>query len=529
MGTADDSTVSSATDNLGTSGAGAMAATPSPRVEDEKTLILQRLQMLEQAADWDTLEREIAAIADPQWAAYAWHRLSRTHLSGQRFDRALAAIDATLRYKPGDRDLRLERAAILECIERHSDSLAELERLAAEHEGSPPVAVRLARALHFAGRGAEARAQLEAALRRWPTDAQVHAMLAQLRWQQGDREQCTQALEEAIARFPDALQLRLVAADVLRNAGFLEKALALLEGGLRAAPQSAGFLTSTGVVLDSLDRPSEALPYLRAACTRAPDSALMKRNLIPTLLRLSEAAEALRVCAELLARAPDDQGLIAYRATALRMLGDPEYARLHDYPRLVRTYRLQPPREYADIAELNVRLATEISRLHRDAQRPLDQSLRGGTQTQRNLPRDNPVIAAFFAMIDAPIKDYIARLHDNSEHPTDRRKRAEYRIAGSWSVLLKPGGFHINHVHPMGWLSSAYYVDVPLDPSSRTTRAGWLKFGEPGFPLPSCPPDHFVEPEPGMLVLFPSYMWHGTIPFEQGAQRMTVAFDVVPA
>src|SRR5690606_1779329 len=125
--------------------------------------------------------------------------------------------------------------------------------------------------------------------------------------------------------------------------GFLEKALELLQGGLRAAPQSAGFLTSTGVVLDSLDQPSDALPYLRAACARAPDSALMKRNLIPTLLRLSEAAEALRVCADLLARAPDDQGLIAYRATALRMLGDPEYATLHDYPRLVRAYRLQPP------------------------------------------------------------------------------------------------------------------------------------------------------------------------------------------
>src|SRR5690606_27016943 len=140
-----------------------------------------------------------------------------------------------------------------------------------------------------------------------------------------------------------------------------------------------------------------------------------------------------------------------------------------DYPRLVRAYRLQPPPEYADIAELNAHLAAEISRLHRDAQSPLDERLRGGTQTQRNLPRDNPVIAAFFAMIDAPIKDYIARLNDHSAHPTDRRKRADYRVAGSWSVLLKPGGFHINHVHPMGWLSSAYYVDLPLDPSSRTT------------------------------------------------------------
>jgi hypothetical protein len=28
--------------------------------------------------------------------------------------------------------------------------------------------------------------------------------------------------------------------------------------------------------------------------------------------------------------------------------------------------------------------------------------------------------------------------------------------------------------------------------------------------------------------LFPSYMWHGTIPFRSDEPRMTVAFDVVP-
>jgi hypothetical protein len=89
---------------------------------------------------------------------------------------------------------------------------------------------------------------------------------------------------------------------------------------------------------------------------------------------------------------------------------------------------------------------------------------------------------------------------------------------------LRPGGFHLNHVHPMGWLSSAYYIDVPREQS----QDGWLKFGEPDMPMPGCSPDHFVVPEPGMLVLFPSYLWHGTVPFQNGTQRLTAAFDVVP-
>ena len=37
-----------------------------------------------------------------------------------------------------------------------------------------------------------------------------------------------------------------------------------------------------------------------------------------------------------------------------------------------------------------------------------------------------------------------------------------------------------------------------------------------------------IQPKPGRLVLFPSYMWHGTIPFHADAVRTTIAFDVVP-
>ena len=32
----------------------------------------------------------------------------------------------------------------------------------------------------------------------------------------------------------------------------------------------------------------------------------------------------------------------------------------------------------------------------------------------------------------------------------------------------------------------------------------------------------------GRLVLFPSYMWHGTVPFHDAASRTTIAFDAVP-
>ncbi|MBL0965493.1 MAG: hypothetical protein IBJ05_01405, partial [Blastomonas sp.] len=41
-------------------------------------------------------------------------------------------------------------------------------------------------------------------------------------------------------------------------------------------------------------------------------------------------------------------------------------------------------------------------------------------------------------------------------------------------------------------------------------------------------PAHLVAPAEGRLVIFPSYMWHGTLPFESVGHRMTVAFDAMP-
>jgi len=462
-------------------------------------------------------------------ACEAWRLLSRLNANTQRFEAARSAIEIALQHQPDSQAVRLERALVMEQQGQHAESLAEFEALARSGADSPPqLLVHLARALRFAGRAGEAEQQLEAALQRWPTDPGIHGQLAQLRWHRGAGEASTQFAERAVAEFPREAGLRLVAADHLRNAGFAAKALTLLEAGLVLMPDSPAFLTSIGVLLDDLGRTDEALGYLTKAAAHAPRSATAKRNLAATLLRVGRAAEALRLCDELLPGAPDDQQLIAYRATAFRLLGDPRYLELHDYGRLVRPYQLQAPAGFADIAQFNAALALELTRLHRSEQRPLAQSLRGGTQTERNLPRDNSVVAQFFAMLDAPIKDYISRLRDGSGHPTDRRKSAGYRIAGSWSVQLQPGGFHVNHVHPQGWLSSAYYIELPDVVGDDANRAGWLKFGEPGMSNAACPPDHFVKPAAGMLVLFPSYLWHGTMPFDEGGRRLTAAFDVVP-
>ncbi len=192
------------------------------------------------------------------------------------------------------------------------------------------------------------------------------------------------------------------------------------------------------------------------------------------------------MCDGLLAQLPDDQLLIAWRATALRAAGRRRNIAAVRLPAAgAHVSRCGRRRRSRTSAEFNAAFARELAPLHRAAHHPLEQSLRGGSQTERHLPRDNPVIAAFFAMLDAPIREYISAPARRGSHRIrwSGASRGGYRISGSWSVQLQPGGFHLNHVHPRG-LAELGLLRRTAGRFRAATRAGWLEFGEPGMRMP---------------------------------------------
>ncbi|MGH8327880.1 MAG: putative 2OG-Fe(II) oxygenase, partial [Steroidobacteraceae bacterium] len=126
------------------------------------------------------------------------------------------------------------------------------------------------------------------------------------------------------------------------------------------------------------------------------------------------------------------------------------------------------------------------------------------------------------------LEDYRRTLGTPAEHPLSRANHGATHFTGAWSVLLKRNGFHVNHVHPEGMLSSAYYVEVPPEAQDQALKSGWIKFGEPRYPIPGLSAERYVQPKPGRLVLFPSYMWHGTNPIYGEDPRLCIAFDMRP-
>jgi hypothetical protein len=209
----------------------------------------------------------------------------------------------------------------------------------------------------------------------------------------------------------------------------------------------------------------------------------------------------------------------AYRASAWSVLGDPRLDWLLQ-DGLIGVY------DIADrLPELD-RLADALRRMHVARGAPLDQSVRGGTQTDGPLlARVEPEIRALRRALLRSIERHIEQLPAiDPNHPTMSAPKGEGpRFAGSWSVRLTTAGHHVPHVHPMGWLSSALYVSLP---GNTDQEGGALTLGAPpaslGLDIATC---WRIPPKPGRLVLFPSFLWHSTTPFDEG-ERLTVAFDV---
>jgi hypothetical protein len=240
---------------------------------------------------------------------------------------------------------------------------------------------------------------------------------------------------------------------------------------------------------------------------------------VRNLLRLGRIAEASALIDSCLST-PQAREFWPYAATTWRLAGDPRSRWLEGDPRFIGVY------DIADRLPPLPALTETLRRLHNFRGEHLDQSVRGGTQSDGNLFfHVDPVIVRLREAIRSVVAEHVGQLPEHDEHhPLLSGARDSIRFNGAWSVRLTGGGFHTNHVHPYGWISSALYIVLPEDIGE--AEAGFLTLGEPQSELIlDLPPTKIVEPKPGRLVLFPSWMWHGTRPFGAG-ERITVAFDV---
>ena len=412
--------------------------------------------------------------------------------------------------------------------DRHEDALACYDAAEQKLPGIANVHYNRANALQNLGMMERAALSYREAIAQNPLDMRAHSDLNHLLHRLGNSADFLRSYDDAIAFYPDNAALHQAKASFLLLKDDLVQARTNFEQAVFLNP--ADFVAQDGLaqVLARQGDFGAAVAHHEAAARLRPETPGVWANFAETLLRSGDAGGAAARAQTARDLDPFHQGAVAMQATAFAAMGDGRAEALNDYGKLVRTFEIAPPSGYSNMQDFNRDLAVSLTALHRDRREMVDQTLRGGTQTAGHLfGKNRDLVERLRTSIEVAIVDYVRGLEDDENHPLFARKRRNFGYSGSWSSLLHDCGFHTNHYHGKGWISSAYYVSVP--DAVAEGEQGWIKFGEPPFDVgPSGAARRAIRPENGLLVLFPSYMWHGTNPFRSPQERMTVAFDVIP-
>jgi tetratricopeptide (TPR) repeat protein len=461
--------------------------------------------------------------------AEAWTVLASTLREQNRLPEAEAAIRTAIEARPQYALAHHNLGSLLSQLDRAEEALEALTRAQSLGLGGFELAFNRGRTLLALYRVDEAEQCFAEAVRLRPQHTEAQVNLARVRYVRGD-PRFARAIADAAAAHRDDVSLQLTFGMVLRRADDMDGAEAHFRDLLTRTGGLPEVRNALAEVLYESGRLKEAEAQALEAAAARPEDQRTVECLVGILLGRGKPQDAEPFIRAQRVRHPHVQSWLAYEATAARLLNRPRYRELYDYPRFVRTYRVEPPPGWSSIEELNAALAAALASRHPFQTHPLDQSLRNGSQTARSLTTDpDPAIQAILQAFEAPIASYRAEIGTDPGHPLSARNAGTTRYSGAWSVQLRREGFHVNHIHPQGWISSAYYVSVPDEVLNADLRSGWIKFGETRFPVPGAVPECFIRPQPGLLVLFPSYMWHGTNPIHGPEPRTTIAFDVVPA
>ena len=349
----------------------------------------------------------------------------------------------------------------------------------------------------------------------------------------GKPDEAAEAYRQALTIDPNDRAALIDLGFLERDRGRLAQALDCFQRAAALAPEDGATVNLIGIVQSELGETEAARAAYERAIALQPDSVGPHANLSRLHIAAGEAEAALWAAEGALKINPFLSGPLGDKGAALHELGrTAESEALFDYDRFVQPRRLTTPPGYPDLAAFNAALADALRQHPSLVDETETLSTRGGQQTREIFDGSEP-FESLRLMIAAAVDGYLASFGPDDSHPITANSRRDYTMTG-WGVILGRQGHQEAHMHDSARISGVYYVALPPgvgagEGESDYDKAGWLEFGRCNgiFKLERPPRIHAVRPEEGLLVLFPSFFWHGTVPFESDEARISIAFDAL--
>lgn len=179
----------------------------------------------------------------------------------------------------------------------------------------------------------------------------------------------------------------------------------------------------------------------------------------------------------------------------------------------------------------------QLAALIRDLEKQhaqVTQSNRGGWQSEKTLQTlDSETVRTLLARIHQALACMMRALDKTAAIDAGP---ADFEVV-AWGNINRNADYNKLHFHVGGFWSGVYYASVP---PGATGDQGAISFRNPTpaallANVIRCPAalrkafrhELTIQPEPGMLLLFPSWLEHAVAPHLTPSERISVGFDIV--
>ncbi len=465
------------------------------------------------------------AIAIKSDYAEAHFNLGNTFQELGQFDTAVASYEKAISFKPDFAEAHNNLGSAIFSIERQRD----LEM--GPSSGYTEAYAHLDTTAKELGALGYAVASFQKALDINPDSAEAHNNLGNVLKERRWLDDAAECYKKAIAIKPDLAEAHNNLGNVFHDLGRLEEAEVSYRRGLEMKPDDIDTLIELGKVLRDIGfghrrGPDDVLPELNFAAAAA------RENQDDPKSKQALWDEVLGYADRVLAQEPGNTSALGLKTTAFVGSGrDEEGLFLSDFERFMQIETVSVPPGYPDLKTFNEAL---VQRLDSDPdliEQPHEQSMSGGKRIY-NLQRDgeNSPIHHLLKIYDDALVRYLDTHPIDPEHPFLAQRPKKW-IKDVFGNIWKGQGHVRSHIHPDSWITACYYAKLPDVMATENERhQAWIEFGRPPDYLANKPDPAFpvYQPVEGMLVMWPSYLYHQTIPFQSTGIRSSLPCDFVP-
>ncbi len=488
--------------------------------------------------------------------AFAVHNLYGNALASQnKFKPAVDSFRKALKLDDNVPELHFNVAILLGNLNRVEEAITSYKKTIQLNPGFTDAHYNLGAALQSQGEFKQASTCYQKAIQLEPGFFEAMVNQGVCLQEQGRLQDAIEIYQRALTIQQDA-KVYFNMGTALKNEGKLEEAIDAYNKALELEPNYAEVHSNLGEVLRDQGRYDESVEFYKQALVIDPQLPVANYSLAIYLYdsgdlngalehfkasQLGDWEERMLYCLYKTERYDefkknlDELKAVKHNSPFLSTLAQhyaENFGEKNDYnfcpDPMSFVFHNNIPELQGEHSELREALLKEIRSA--DVSEKMQGRLVNGVQSAGNLlKRPEPV----FQQLAKCVVDAVERYRQNFEGADcvlikSFPKKTEF--ASSWYVRMKQGGHLNSHMHEEGWISGAMYLSLPSNKSHE--HEGSIEVSTHGDDYPKKHDNFQVQalaPEVGDFIMFPSSLFHRTIPFSSDEERICIAFDLKPA